>query len=105
MAEKYIRAAECEKYFYDHLDDYNIISAMNAIEEMPTADVVEVVRCKDCKYYRKMYKLCSCRSDKFNVYLNDNDFCSYGERMTDNGLKVNYKRSDRRYGSKSIIPV
>ena len=53
---------------------------MDEIDEMPTADVVEVVRCKDCKYYRKMYKLCSCRSDKFNVYLNDNDFCSYGER-------------------------
>ena len=53
---------------------------MDEIDEMPTADVVSVVRCKDCKYYRKMYKLCSCRSDKFNVYLNDNDFCSYGER-------------------------
>ena len=50
------------------------------IEDISAVEVAEVVRCKDCKYYRKMYKLCSCRSDKFNVYLNDNDFCSFGER-------------------------
>lgn len=50
------------------------------IEDISANNIMEVVRCKDCKYYRKMYKLCSCRSDKFNVYLNDNDFCSYGER-------------------------
>lgn len=50
------------------------------IDNISANNIMEVVRCKDCKYYRKMYKLCSCRSDKFNVYLNDNDFCSYGER-------------------------
>lgn len=58
------------------------ISTWNNRKQNNTAPVV---LCKDCKYYRKMYKLCSCRSDKFNVYLNDNDFCSFGERMTDNG--------------------
>lgn len=52
-------------------------TAMRAIEYMPTVDIVF---CKDCKYYSKMYKLCSCRSDRFNVYLNDNDYCSHGER-------------------------
>ena len=49
-------------------------------DEIPAADVVKVVKCKDCRYYRKIYKLCSYRSDKCNVYSNDNDFCSYGER-------------------------
>ena len=42
MAEKYVRASECEKYFYNHLDDNEIIYAMNAIEEMPAADVAPV---------------------------------------------------------------
>ena len=42
MAEKYVKASECEKYFYNHLDDNEIISAMNAIEEMPAADVAPV---------------------------------------------------------------
>ena len=49
-------------------------------EFIGVSDRVEVVRCKDCRYYRRMYKLCSCRSDKYNVYLNDDDFCSFGER-------------------------
>lgn len=39
MAEKYIKATECEKYFYEHLDDNGMIGAMNAIDEMPAADV------------------------------------------------------------------
>ena len=49
--------------------------------KMIISDVAKVVRCKDCRYYRKMYKLCGCRSDKYNVYLNENDFCSFGERI------------------------
>lgn len=42
MAEKYVKASECEKYFYKHLDDNNMIGAMNAIDEMPAADVEPV---------------------------------------------------------------
>lgn len=37
-------------------------------------DFVEVVRCKDCW---KRYKHC------FDKTLEDNDYCSYGERKTD----------------------
>ena len=56
------------------------------IDKMPTVDAVEVVRCKDCKHYkfRKPYpsynatvKTC-CRCA--NTRVNDDDFCSYGER-------------------------
>lgn len=42
MPEKYIKAADCEKYFYEHLDDVHIAGAMNAIDEMPAADVAPV---------------------------------------------------------------
>ena len=42
MPEKYIKAADCEKYFYEHLDDVHIAAAMNAIDEMPAADVAPV---------------------------------------------------------------
>lgn len=59
MAEKYIKSSECEKYFYEHLDDAHIAGAMNAIDEMPTADVEPVThaeweydgadrRCSNC---------------------------------------------------------
>ena len=44
MTEKYIKASECEKYFYEHLDDNGMIGAMNAIDEMPSADVQPVKR-------------------------------------------------------------
>lgn len=55
------------------------------IEKQPTADVAEVVRCKECKYRGAMlsvpkgvfytckkYLLPDCKPD---------DYCSYGERM------------------------
>lgn len=55
------------------------------------ADVVEVVRCKDCKHYDKHgYKICALHSeqpDQFgagvNIYMESDDFCSYGERRGD----------------------
>ena len=98
MPEKYIKAADCEKYFYEHLDDVHIAGAMNAIDEMPAADVVEVVRCKDCKYFN--HKELECRCDgivqdladsgsfRLNFYLDD--YCSYGVRKeNDIWLKKN----------------
>ena len=45
------------------------------IKEQPTADVIEVVRCKDCKHADK-YNHC----DKVSWWNNEDDFCSRGER-------------------------
>ena len=45
------------------------------IESQPTADVVEVVRCKDCIWYLKDGS-CARHLKQFESY----DFCSYGER-------------------------
>ena len=53
-----------------------------AILDIPAADVVEVVRCKDCKYRKTedcaMFYECDCGEQ--HTWENDNDFCSYGER-------------------------
>ena len=43
------------------------------IDEMPTVDAVEVVRCKDCKYHHYI-----CLSGFLDRKYDD--FCSYGER-------------------------
>ena len=45
------------------------------VSRLPTADVVHVVRCKDCK---KHYKDGFC--DVFDVRTKAKDYCSYGER-------------------------
>lgn len=55
------------------------------LEKQPTADVVEVVRCKDCTHREKddvgRY---FCALD--DCYCGDEDYCSRGERRTDNDL-------------------
>lgn len=85
MAEKYIKASECEKYFYEHLDDLHMIVAMNAINEILKVDVVEVVRCKDCKYAHYWYGNDDLRNtayicDMFDTKMYFDDFCSRGEK-------------------------
>lgn len=49
-----------------------------AISATPTADVVEVVRFKDCKWYQ-LYHL-ACIHPYFNGWINVDGFCSYGEK-------------------------
>ena len=45
------------------------------IEEAPTVDAVEVVRCKDCISH-KLNGRCAL----LDIVMGGNDFCSYGER-------------------------
>jgi len=55
-------------------------------DEQPTIDAVPVVRCKDCKHnyskeHNKRYNLEDIVCDYWGTDgLNDDDFCSYGER-------------------------
>lgn len=52
-----------------------IYGLFKSVDDAPTIDAVEVVRCKDCHWYKEPY--CDMHNgEKFN----DNDFCSYGER-------------------------
>ena len=53
---------------------------INRICKAPVADVVEVVRCKDCIYHN----VPPCPMRLSLNWTNDNDFCSYGERRLDN---------------------
>lgn len=46
------------------------------IDEMPTIDAVEVVRCKDCKHFDGSYPMC-CR---FEETFEPEDYCSFGEK-------------------------
>ena len=52
------------------------------IDEQPTVDAVEVVRCKDCKYRADVDEPNICGVCKLvsNRYHNGEDYCGYGER-------------------------
>lgn len=59
----------------------------NKIKQTPAADVVEVVRCKDCKHFIPQtgwgVGRCSHLEDRlevFDVIMLDNDYCSDGKQ-------------------------
>ena len=81
MAKKgYIDVYKCREAFYNDvlsiLSDDTANDRVNEIIEvfdsLPSADVQEVVRCKDCKY-RKSSEFCECREPNF--------YCADGESM------------------------
>lgn len=57
-------------------------TVLRLIKIEPTADVQEVIRCKDCSYFckatvnKKGFLICPASG----MEITDNDFCSYGER-------------------------
>lgn len=55
-------------------------SVIEIIKNAPTADVVEVVRCKDCKCYELMKSNNKHFCNEFGGYITENDFCSRGEK-------------------------
>lgn len=54
--------------------------AMQNIKDIPSADVVEVVRCKYCKHGKKKGATWYCRMHK--AYMLDDDYCRYGRADT-----------------------
>lgn len=65
-----------------------VLSAKWLVEDMQSADVVEVVRCKDCKYYtlkpQQTSRVTSVRRCNRSaiVCTKPDDYCSFGERGT-----------------------
>ena len=59
-------------------------NAIEAImENEPTADVVEVVRCKDCVYWEQATDNSGNCNRAFEITAYEGDYCSYGERRED----------------------
>ena len=68
-------------YRGDTLMDYEVADMIyNCIENAPTVDAMEVVRCKDCRHLG-FKGLCDgvCNRKMVGI-VNPDDFCSYGER-------------------------
>ena len=82
----YIRAVVAAKAI---ADKYGIPlgDLVDTFGDIPAADVVEVVRCRDCKH---SYRIDGAKEEydcakisAFAKFFGGNHFCSYGERKTD----------------------
>lgn len=66
------------------LMDYEVADLIrDCIENAPTADVVEVVRCRDCISFHPKTDNLKRHCNLTGIEVEEDDFCSYGER--DNG--------------------
>ena len=54
------------------------------IDDAPTIDAIEVVRCKDCIHYENDESVC--RID--DMIVDDTDYCSYGEKSNKTSIDV-----------------
>lgn len=67
------KAAPVEGYFSDMISAYDVVM-------IPAADVVEVVRCRDCLYMEKVYDGIYCSIWK--AYSRKDGFCHHGNLLT-----------------------
>ena len=71
------------------VNKYNADWISSFIESQPEANVVEVVRCKDCLYAMKKYGHIECINgiSYRNCWNQPDDYCRYGERADMRGDK------------------
>lgn len=74
-------------YMGDTLMSYEVADMIeDCIENTPTIDAVPVVRCRECKYWRRYTRQwenhCAgeCERHRMEGGTYENDFCSYGQR-------------------------
>ena len=62
--------------------DSNNMPWRDWVNDIPSADVVEAVRCKDCKWHFNQRNLVGCNHDNMGdaVIGYPDDYCSFGER-------------------------
>lgn len=66
-----------ENEYNDGVAD-GFLLARDDVKQAPTIDAVEVVRCKDCKYYESKCDYPFCYYTENNVETDD--YCSFGEK-------------------------
>lgn len=81
MADYISREAAISEILSEPTDAHYPSWYAEKLKQIPAADVVEVVRCKDCVYYNYVAGFC----DHFNIDMYINDYCSDGYRRNDNG--------------------
>lgn len=84
--KEYIDRSELIKVIGTDTAPFTISMVFRHIRNAPAADVMEVVRCKDCIWRGReecaMFYRCDCGEQ--HTWETENDFCSYGERRDEN---------------------
>lgn len=82
----YYKAFNDEKHLKKRRDDVDKICKSfvhrDSLKNAPTVDAVEVVRCRDCVWceeFKDINSYCHHPTDGMH-YVQQDDFCSYGER-------------------------
>ena len=81
-----IDAAEAMKYITDEYnrkrtgDGLRLAWIEKAINDAPTVDAVEVVRCKDCRHYNAGFE---CLIEGYGIERPKEWFCADGERRSE----------------------
>lgn len=88
--EKYVDCEKVKEMFNRYFHNLQgseaqilVCDMKQAFLELPTADVVQVVRCKDCAVPHNRWTGCP----KLNGLVTPpNFYCGYGERKNENGM-------------------
>lgn len=86
MAKEYIEREALLKNLNRFAQDNYCVTINDVIINLPAADVVEVVRCKNCRYWDGYNHSGRCEAPVNGLVRENtsaNDFCSYGERKGD----------------------
>lgn len=83
LTKKYYDGFIVHDILYKHIaDGHKILELLKAFADADGVDAVEVVRCKDCKYWTGYYcqrvQIISIRT-----ITEENEFCSRAERRSD----------------------
>ena len=79
------RLIDADKFITDNKPMLSSL-LMRRINDAPTVDAVEVVRCKDCKHYKEFEGEMECWARPMMFPRDPDDYCSMGERK--NGQRV-----------------
>lgn len=81
---KRVYCADCNSYNGVRCRACGTGDALDMIEDAPSADMVEVVRCKDCRYWDGEGRCETPTNGITRDFTNHYDFCSYGKRKESN---------------------
>ena len=88
------RYIDAEKIKYTEYINGDVTVSKDLVEKIPTADVVEVVRCKDCQYFDRKDLMCERCGDidepcggchYYGSCTYDDGYCHHGERRKEDG--------------------